>query len=133
MNSKTPRRIECLSCNASAKCWFNNAIFSPNGRYYLSECLGIIYLEITMNILKQITFNIILGPEIPSVHLISVDDNKFIETLDNNSNLQKIFETTSLPKIRYLTIPGLNIRVELILPETLDEDEDTKYPAVIEM
>ncbi|XP_054168267.1 dipeptidyl aminopeptidase-like protein 6 [Oppia nitens] len=115
MNSKIPRVIDCLSCNRSEKCWFNNAVFSPNGRYYLSECLG---------------------PDIPSVYLMSVDDNKFIETLDNNEELQNIFKLISLPKMKYMTIPngkGFNIRVELILPQTLDENEDTKYPAVIEI
>ncbi|CAG2102575.1 unnamed protein product, partial [Medioppia subpectinata] len=106
---------ECLSCNVSEKCLFNNAIFSPNGRYYISECLG---------------------PDIPTTYLLTVDDNKFIETLDINEELRKTFAKTSLPKIKYLTIrsdKGSDIRIELILPQLLIEDEDTKYPAVIEL
>ncbi|CAG2115311.1 unnamed protein product, partial [Medioppia subpectinata] len=94
---------------------YNEPGISPNGRYYISECLG---------------------PDIPTTYLLTVDDNKFIETLDINEELRKTFAKTSLPKIKYLTIrsdKGSDIRIELILPQLLIEDEDTKYPAVIEL
>ncbi len=41
MSSLNPRKINCLSCNISENCLYNNAVFSPNGRYYILECLGI--------------------------------------------------------------------------------------------
>jgi dipeptidyl aminopeptidase/acylaminoacyl peptidase len=67
---------------------------------------------------------------------LTVDDNKIIEILENNSELRKWLEERTLPKIRYLTIPtnnGFNVRVQLILPPSLEEDDDIKYPSVIEM
>jgi dipeptidyl aminopeptidase/acylaminoacyl peptidase len=78
----------------------------------------------------------IIGPEIPTTYLLTVDDNKMMEILENNSELRKWSEERTLSKIRYLTIPtnnGFNVRVELILPPSLEEDDDIKYPTVIEM
>jgi hypothetical protein len=67
---------------------------------------------------------------------LTVDDNKLIEILEDNSELRKWTEDRTLPKIRYLTIPtsnGFNVRVQLILPATLEEDDDIKYPSVVEL
>ena len=68
--------------------------------------------------------------------LLTVDDNLFIETLEDNQILRTWSEKRSLPKIKYLSIPtanGYSIRVQMILPRNLIEDEEIKYPSIIEM
>ena len=76
------------------------------------------------------------GPDIPQTFLLAVDGNKFIQILEDNEKLRKWSEARSLPRIKYLTIPtdnGFSIRVQLILPQSLIEDEEIKYASIIEM
>jgi dipeptidyl aminopeptidase/acylaminoacyl peptidase len=91
--------------------------------------------KVSNHFIRKFQFQII-GPKILTTYLLTVDDNKMIEILENNSELRKLSEERTLSKIRYLTIPtnnGFNVRVQLILPPSLEEDDDIKYPTVIEM
>ncbi len=116
MSSPTPRKIKCLSCEVDPECQYVDAKFSPNGKYYILECLG---------------------PAFPQYQLRDVKDNSLIEVLDDNSRLKEWSKERAFPKIRYLSVPindGLySVRVKLTLPFDLEEEEDVKFPSVVHM
>ncbi|RWS15470.1 prolyl endopeptidase FAP-like protein [Dinothrombium tinctorium] len=110
-----PRKIECLSCEASNDCKYYDALFSPTKKYYILECLG---------------------PITPRTELRRVENNELIAVLNTYPHYDERNEQKAMPKIRYMNVPLSNnhfARVKLILPQSLEEDENAKYPVVVEV
>lgn len=54
---------KCLTCHEGNSCLYNNAIFSPNGEFYVLECLG---------------------PDVPKIQIRSIYNQTF-------GNFEKLF------------------------------------------
>lgn len=109
------RRIHCLTCDMGVDCRFNDGKFSANGRYVVLECLG---------------------PGVPRTELRSVADNKLIEVLNTNPQLEDWTSRHTLPRVRQMSIPllsGGEAHVQLLLPTILVESELSKFPLVVEL
>ncbi|KAH7646532.1 inactive dipeptidyl peptidase 10 isoform X2 [Dermatophagoides farinae] len=115
-NSNEQHYINCISCKVNATCLYNNARFSPDGKYFVLECLG---------------------PDYPSFYLIDTETEKIIEILDTNERLRRWSDKRAIPKIRQFAIKtsrpaNYYIRIQLILPISVNELDDARYPLLIE-
>lgn len=109
------RQIRCLSCDMGPGCLYNDAVFSPNGRHMILNCLG---------------------PGLPRSELRVVSDNSVAEILNTNPKLEEWLDVRAMPRTRQLSIPlvsGGAIRFQLLLPLGLVESDTSKYPLVIEL
>jgi len=119
-------KTECLTClpvnnnNISAQCVrgvqsceYNEIIISPENNAYVQHCLG---------------------PDVPSVHIISLPDNNCLQTLDTNNHIHSQIARSSMPRYHELSVELSNIgaaRVKLTLPPVLRETEDYKFPLLV--
>ncbi|XP_066907561.1 inactive dipeptidyl peptidase 10 [Halyomorpha halys] len=101
------------------ECLYHNAIFSPNGEFYILECLG---------------------PGIPTVHLYRTPASHSkptkLVTLQNNTRLYEKVSKLALPQV--MTFPvevtgGHQAQVRLFLPPGLRDTEITKYPLLLQV
>lgn len=115
-NSNEQHFVNCISCKVNATCLYNNAQFSPDGKYFILECLG---------------------PDYPIFYLMDTETEKIIEILDTNDRLRRWSDKLAIPKVRQFSIktsrPGnYCIRIQLIIPLTVNELDDARYPLLIE-
>ena len=109
------RQQVCLSCDLGSGCQFNDAKFSPDGKYMIMECLG---------------------PGIPRTEL-RFANNTLIQVLNTNPKLEEWIDKKLLPRVKDMEVPlpgGSFARVQLLLPDSLSESETSHhYPLVIEL
>lgn len=114
-NSNEQHYVNCISCKINATCLYNNAKFSPDGQYFVMECLG---------------------PDYPIYYLVNTTSETVIEVLDRSDKLRQWSNMRSMPKIRYYSIRSrsnnYHIRIQMIIPITVNEYDDARYPVVIE-
>lgn len=96
---------------------YHNAIFSPNSKYYVLECLG---------------------PDIPTSVLYKTSNPKpnLVAVLQNNTQLKDRMSKMALPQLKTFPVQisgGYQAHVRLHLPPGLREDEITRYPLVVQV
>ncbi|XP_015786539.1 inactive dipeptidyl peptidase 10 [Tetranychus urticae] len=110
-----PRTIKCLSCDLSPSCTHNLAKFSPDGEYFILECLG---------------------PGIPRSELRYTETNELKEVLNTFPSFEEQINSRAMPRTRYFTVAideDIFGRVRLLLPPGLDEDDTVKYPIIVKL
>ncbi|KAI1298445.1 Cell cycle control protein 50B [Halotydeus destructor] len=88
----------CLTCNMGEDCLYNDAKFSPDNKYVVTECLG---------------------PGILKTEVRAVLDNQLIEILNHNDQLEEWCDEHDLPEVELIRIPvngSDDIRIKLIVP-----------------
>lgn len=108
-SSNEPKQITCISCHVNASCLYNSAIFSPDSRHFIMECLG---------------------PSVPIYYLVNTDTETVVEVLDRSDPLQEWVRKRMIPKVRHYTVG--HIRIQLAIPADVNEYDDARYPLVIE-
>ncbi|XP_044263326.1 inactive dipeptidyl peptidase 10 isoform X1 [Tribolium madens] len=98
-------------------CLYHNAIFSPNSKYYVLECLG-----------PAIPYSVLYKTAMPKP--------KLIVNLQNNTKLREMVAKMAMPQIKTFPVQisgGYQAHVRLHLPPGLREDEITRYPLVVQV
>ncbi|KPM06662.1 dipeptidyl peptidase-like protein 1 [Sarcoptes scabiei] len=107
--------VNCISCKINSSCLYNNAIFSPDEKHFVLECLG---------------------PDVPIHYLVNTETEKVVEILDDGEKLRRWLDKRTVPRMRQFSIQRPNnhrIRIQLMIPTTVNEFDDARYPLVIEM
>jgi dipeptidyl-peptidase-4 len=120
MEAETEKRRQqvCLSCDLGPGCLYNDAKFSPDGKYMILECLG---------------------PGIPRTELRYANNTPHERepVLNTNPKLEEWMNKKLLPRVKHIEVPlpgGSFARVQLLLPEAVSESETSHhYPLVIEL
>ncbi|XP_067137376.1 inactive dipeptidyl peptidase 10-like isoform X2 [Centruroides vittatus] len=113
VTSQLPRLTICYTCEMGEGCLYNNAIFSPDSKYYILECLG---------------------PKVPRIELRSSSNNNLIKVFDENTNVQELIDSRAFPQVRTFHVPiknGFKANVRMLLPPRLRDEEILKYPVVV--
>ncbi|XP_025425520.1 venom dipeptidyl peptidase 4-like isoform X2 [Sipha flava] len=102
---------ECLSCKESCK--FSKAEMSTENSHYALLCLG---------------------PNIPEVKIFKTTGEKILDW-EMNTEVKYMLSTISLPRISFIDVPiagtKFSARVRLIIPPSLDQISDVKYPMLV--
>ena len=124
--------------------WNYHFLLMHMSRWHILQYLDYTILNFTKNC---------AGPDIPSVHVFSLPDNKLLWTMDRNSHLHhqvivmaiilnliiglQQADISSMPRSLKMkvSLPGTNrkAQVQLTLPPVLREEEDFKFPLVVNM
>ncbi|XP_054168166.1 dipeptidyl aminopeptidase-like protein 6 [Oppia nitens] len=105
----------CLTCDQiDRNCTYQTAIFSPNTKYFMLICLG-------------------MG--IPWVEIRSVAENKILLNLGSEEKLRNLTEFRAFPQLRVFqaSVDNLLANIKLILPPGLRENEEIKFPLVVQI
>ncbi|XP_073987647.1 inactive dipeptidyl peptidase 10-like isoform X2 [Rhodnius prolixus] len=99
----------------STDCLFTRSSFNTDSRYYIIECLG---------------------PDVPTVHVMSTANNSKIFTLESNTLLKEKYNSLASPQIKLFQAElegGYHAQVKLQLPPGLREYEDMTFPLVLKV
>ncbi|CDW57817.1 Dipeptidyl peptidase family [Trichuris trichiura] len=107
----------CLTCNLTKLgCSYVAALFSHDGGHYILHCQG---------------------PDIPSVRLFSVGNEKPLFIVEDNSLLRKYFETKRFPDIQYKEVQlpnGYTALLKILYPPDFEEQSNKDFlPAVLKV
>lgn len=94
-------------------CLYNNIVFSDSYKYFIQECLG---------------------PDIPVIKLFDTATNLELTVLDYSSEFRRISKEYTTPIKKKLEVDVENYqkaRVQLLLPEVLQEQQDRTYPLIL--
>ncbi|VVC29748.1 Hypothetical protein CINCED_3A012805 [Cinara cedri] len=100
----------CMSCKTNCK--FHRAEMSAENNYYSLVCSG---------------------PNVPEVGIFKTTGEKILDW-ETNVELKEILTTVTLPRISFIDVPlgsDFKARVKLILPPSVDENSDVKYPMLV--
>ncbi|XP_013386097.1 inactive dipeptidyl peptidase 10 isoform X2 [Lingula anatina] len=121
IDSKSARKLECLSCDMGDQCLYVSAQFSRTGNYYVLQCLG---------------------PGVPTYWLKSASDPKYSQCLESNQAFKTRMSVKATPRIEYLEIGVKDEKTDKIqhrmwarveLPPRLKKSEVIKYPILIDV
>ncbi|XP_050526616.1 venom dipeptidyl peptidase 4-like isoform X2 [Daktulosphaira vitifoliae] len=104
-------KMECLTCTGT--CEYSSIAMSEGGSYFTHTCSG---------------------PDVPEIHIMNSINGQQLLEWDLNIDLKVSLKSIVLPRVLFIDVPLLDdykARVKLILPPTLDENSDTKYPMLV--
>lgn len=101
--------------NNVSTCQYSRATLSKDFSHYVLDCMG---------------------PSVPHSLLFSLPDNKLVQILDTNRDLQELLSRLAMPKTKFFTYDILEdatapARVKLLLPPGFREDEDFTFALVL--
>jgi len=103
---------ECLSCKADCK--FHNAELSTDNSYYTLICSG---------------------PNVPEVEIFKTNEGAKALDWEMNTELKELLTPVTLPRVSFIDVPiagtDFKARVRLILPPSVDQNADVKYPMLV--
>ncbi|KAG1652984.1 Prolyl endopeptidase FAP [Nymphon striatum] len=108
-----PRRPKCLTCDLGDECLYNNAIFSPDTKYYVLECLG---------------------PRVPYTALYKTDGNLKLMVMDSNDELYSSVNNRAMPQLLSYQVPlpdNYKAEVRLQLPPDYRSTDVIRYPLLV--
>ncbi|XP_072435566.1 dipeptidyl peptidase 4 isoform X3 [Chiloscyllium punctatum] len=109
----SPLKPQCVTCELlGPHCQYYSPYFNRNGQYYMLSCYG---------------------PGFPVFTLINATNDKVIEILEDNKQLEKNLQNMQMPTkvVKSLELDGTNYWYQMILPPNFDESK--KYPLLIDV
>ncbi|XP_059144564.1 dipeptidyl peptidase 4-like isoform X2 [Physella acuta] len=102
---------QCLTCELSENCQYNEVSMSDSSEFYILSCLG---------------------PGIPIYLLMSINGTE-VRNMENNTEFGEIISKKAMPVIKYdqITINDEKLWGKLWLPPHLKEEEIITYPLVL--
>ncbi|XP_048391079.1 dipeptidyl peptidase 4 isoform X2 [Stegostoma tigrinum] len=107
------QKPQCITCELMAeRCQYYSAYFSKNGKYYMLSCYG---------------------PGLPIFTLVNATNDKVIETLEDNKELEENLQNIQMPTkiVKFLELDGTNYSYQMILPPNFEASN--KYPLLIDV
>ncbi|RWS30556.1 prolyl endopeptidase FAP-like protein, partial [Leptotrombidium deliense] len=114
IHSSSPRIPNCLTCNQTERnCSYHDAVFSRNAEYFILQCLG---------------------PGVPWTEFRISRGNKIIMKTGFDVKAAEIVQQRAFPQLRTFRVPidnGYYAEVKLVLPPSLREYEEIKFPLIV--
>ena len=107
--NREPNESELIPNN----CLYNRVHMSPDFSYYVLECLG---------------------PDSPSIYLVSSSLAKKIFIINHGAELAEYVKELALPQVKTFSVEikdGFHAQVRLFLPPAAKEDEEVSFPLIL--